>query len=285
MSPGKVAGWVARRLPAADDDHRVELAESVASTVADRARCDRAWETASLVGLWLRLWGRREGGDDARLAVRQGVHLAGVVLLFVASAMAWSHAAHGDAADRAGWAGPTAAVIAVVAAGLASGAAVLAAGGWRAAGLALSIGALVAGVIAGGPSPAVGVAAVVAVLIGDRFGGRRCWRGLAAGALIAAVLAGMASAAPPDLLPAGAATALLALPLGLLVVGWFDPRFAVAATVGWLGAMIGIADHAWPQVVADAAWPPGRYLWWALVVAVVASGHVARAALRRAFAI
>jgi hypothetical protein len=248
---------VARRLPATDDDHRVELAESVAITVADRPRCDRAWETASLVGLGLRLWGRREGGDDARLALRQGVHLAGVVLLFVASAVAWGEVSDGDPRSGAALAGAV----------LASGAAALAAGGWRTPGVLAASGALGAGVIAGGPSPVVIVVAVLAVLGGDRFGGRRCWRGLVAGLLIATAVAGVAIAAPSDALAAGAAVAVIALPLGFLAVGWFDPRFAVAATVAWLGAMALVAGE------------------WPLAVAVVVAAHVSRAALRRAFAV
>ena len=83
MMRGSAATWVARRLPFADDEHREELAASVASLVADRPRCERAREAASLVGLWLRLWGRREGLDDARQAVRQGVYLGGVLLAMV----------------------------------------------------------------------------------------------------------------------------------------------------------------------------------------------------------
>jgi hypothetical protein len=49
--PGTAASWVARRLPVADDDHRDELAKSVASAVAGRSACDRVWEAAGLLGL------------------------------------------------------------------------------------------------------------------------------------------------------------------------------------------------------------------------------------------
>ena len=70
--PGSAAGWVARRLPVADDHHRDELAGSVATVVAERPPCERAWETASLVGLWLRLWARRAvlASGTAALATR-----------------------------------------------------------------------------------------------------------------------------------------------------------------------------------------------------------------------
>ncbi|MGH9191525.1 MAG: hypothetical protein ACRDZ0_03510 [Acidimicrobiales bacterium] len=125
---GIVADWVARRLPVADDAHRDELAQSVSNVVADRPRCERAWEVASLVGLWLRLWGRREGGDDARLALRQGVYLGGLLLAFMLSAEAWSHAGHGGHVAHGGAAESVAAVLGAV---LASGAAALASGGWH----------------------------------------------------------------------------------------------------------------------------------------------------------
>jgi hypothetical protein len=70
MMRGSAATWVARRLPFADDEHE-ELAASVASLVAERPRCERAREAASLLGLWLRLWGRRESGT-ARGLPRRG---------------------------------------------------------------------------------------------------------------------------------------------------------------------------------------------------------------------
>jgi hypothetical protein len=283
VMPGTAAGWVARRLPVADDDHRDELAESVASAVAGRPACDRAWEAAGLLGLWLRLWGRREGRDDARRALRQGVYLGGVVLMFAASALAWSRATHASASADGLGADAPGSVSAFGGAALASGAAVLAAGGWRRSALVVVIGSLVACTFAAGTPPAVVVVGALAVLAGDRFGGRRCWRGLAAGALVAAVLAAVAGLASAVLLPVGAAVAFAGLPVGFLAVGWFDPRFAVAATVTWLGTMVAAAALAWPRVVGGGAWVPGRHGWWAMAAAVVVAAHVSRSALRRAF--
>jgi hypothetical protein len=273
VMPGSVAGWVARRLPVADDDHRDELAESVARAVAGRPACDRAWEVAGLLGLWVRLWGRREGGDDARRALRQGAYLGGVVLMFASSTLAWSRATHAPESTDGLVAG----------AALASGAAVLAAGGWRGSALVVATGSLVACMLAAGSPLAVGVVGALAVLAGDRFGGRRCWRGLVAGALVGAVLAGVAGLASAALLPMGAAVALAGLPVGFLTVGWFDPRFAIAATVTWLGTMIAVAAPAWPGVVGDGPWTPGRYGWWLLAAVVVIAAQVSRSALRRAF--
>jgi hypothetical protein len=134
-----------------------------------------------------------------------------------------------------------------------------------------------------GTPPAVGVVGALAVLAGDRFGGHYCWRGLAAGALVAAVLAGVAGLASAALLPVGAAVALAGLPVGFLTIGWSDPRFAGAATVTWLGAMIAVAAPAWPGVAGDGTWTPGRHGRWALAAAVVIAAQVSRLALRRAF--
>jgi hypothetical protein len=278
---GIVADWVARRLPVADDAHRDELAHSVANVVADRPRCERAWEVASLVGLWLRLWGRREGGDDARLALRQGVYLGGLLLAFMLSAEAWSHAGHGGHVAHAGAAESVAAVLGAV---LASGAAALASGGGRIGTLAAVIGSVLAGTVATATPQAVGLVAALALLAGDRFGARRCRRGLAAGVLAAGVLAGGAMQAPVGLVPVGAAVAVVALPLVFLAVGWFDPRFAVAATTAWLGALVAFHPSEWPGGLPDGAWSdlPG---WWLMGAAVVIAAQVSLAALRRAFAV
>jgi hypothetical protein len=254
----------------------------VASAVAGRPACDRAWEAAGLLGLWVRLWGRREGGDDVGRALRQGAYLGGVVLMIAASALAWSRATHAPASAEGLVAGAPGSVGAVVGAMLASGAAVLAAGGWRWSALVVATCSLVACTVAAGSPPAVGVVGALAVLAGDRFGGRRCWRGLVAGAVVGAVLAAVAGVASAALLPVGATLALAGLPVGFLTVGWFDPRFAIAATVTWLGAMIAVASPAWDGVVGDGTWTPESG-WWALAAAVVIAAQVSRVALRRAF--
>jgi hypothetical protein len=288
MTPGTTARWVARRLPVADDAHRDELAESVAAVAAERPRCDRAWEAASLVGLWLRLWGRREGGDNARLALRQGVYLGGTGLLFVVSALAWSgvfHGATGRAVTGAASLGQASAGL-VAGAALASGAAMLASGGWRIGAVGAAVASLVASAVTGGGVPsALGAVAALALAVGDRFGGRHCWRGLATGALIAAALAGLASqVSVAEVVPRGGTIAVVAVPLVLLAVGWFEPRFAVAATTAWLGASFAVATQAWPEPVSGGVPSLGALHWWMPAVVLVAAG-VSRAALRRAFAV
>src|SRR5262245_3879926 len=136
VMPGSAAVWIARRLPLDDEAHREELAGSIADLVAERPRCERARETASLVGLWLQLWGRREGLDDARGAVRQGLYLGGVLLAFVAAAATWGHGS-------------------VAATALATATAVLAAGGWRTEALAVSAASIAAATMTTGSPPAV----------------------------------------------------------------------------------------------------------------------------------
>ncbi len=265
---GSAAAWVARRLPLADDEHREELAGSVASLVAERPLCERAREAASLIGLWLRLWGRREGLDDARQAVRQGIYLGGVLLALVVSAGAW-----GDVElDRLGVTGS----VALVAAAMSSGAAILAAGGWRTAALAAAMGSIVAATVSSGTAPAAGILATLALLAGDRFGARHCWRGSVSAALTAGLLAAVATHAPAEAVWGGSLVVLGVLPVALLAVGWFDPRFAVAAITVWLGVF----------ATVDAVTPSARATAWLVVsVAVLIGGKVSWTALRRSFTV
>ena len=268
MMRESAATWVARRLPFADEEHREELAASVASLVAERPRCERAREAVSLIGLWLRLWGRREGLDDAHQAVRQGVYLGGVLLAMVVSAEAWSYVE----LDRLGAAGS----VALAAAAMSSAAAVLAAGGWRTAALAATVGAILAVTVSNGTPPAAGILAAVALLAGDRFGARGCWLGSLAGALGAGLLVAVATHVPTEAVGGGSLVVLGVLPVALLAVGWFDPRFAVAATTAWLGAFatvdaVASSTRATISLVVSAA--------------VLVGGHVSWTALRRNFTV
>jgi hypothetical protein len=277
VTPGAVTGWLAHRLPV-DDDHRAEVTESVASVVSGRPRCERAWEAASLVGLWLRLWGRREGGDDARRALRQGVYLGGVILAFAAATEAWRQTRHLD--DT----GAAALGLALAAAAVGAGGAALAAGGWRGAAILVCAAALAVGVVAEGSPATAGIVAPLALVAGDRFGAHRCWRGLAGGALAAGLLAAAAAYAPAGPVSDGSAAALVTLPLAFLVVGWFDPRFAVAATTVWLGAFVTLDAGLWLHAVSAGARTPEVARWAAMSAAVLIAANVSRAALRRAFA-
>jgi hypothetical protein len=67
--------------------------------------------------------------------------------------------------------------------------------------------------------------------------------------MAAGQLAAVALYAPTGLVPAGEAVALMALPLAFLFVGWFDPRFAVAATMAWLGTFVALDASAWPRAL------------------------------------
>jgi hypothetical protein len=171
----------------------------------------------------------------------QGAYLGGVVLMFAASALAWSRATHAPQSADGLVADAPGSVGAFAGATLASGAAVLAAGGWRGSALVVVTGLLVGCMVTAGTPPAVGVVGALAVLAGDRFGGRYCWRGLAAGALVAANACrrGRPCVRRPA---AGGRGCRARRPAGrVLTVGWFDPRCAGAATVTWLGAMIAVA--------------------------------------------
>jgi hypothetical protein len=251
---GSCAVWIARRLPVDDAAHREEVAGSVAELVAERPRRERAGEAISLIGLWLQLWGRREGLDDVRQAVRQGIYLGGVVLAFAAAATAWGARGSGSAAV------------------LASVAAALAAGGWRVGAVGAAAGAAIVTPLAVGTLPALPVLAALAFVVGARFGARHCWRGLAAGALIAVALA-LVGASLDEVWAGGPVPALGAVAGTLLLVGRFDARFALAATTAGLGALAMVG-----AVVPSPAFT-------ALVLLVVLSGQLSYSALRRSYAV
>jgi hypothetical protein len=241
---------IARRLPVDDAAHREEVAGSVAELVAERPRRERAREAVSLIGLWLQLWGRREGLDDVRQSARQGIYLGGVLLAFAAAAEAWGARGSGSA----------------VAAVLASAAAALGAGGWRGGAAGAAAGAAITTPLAAGTLPALPVFAAVALVVGARFGARHCWRGLAAAMLIAAVV-GVLAASVEDW--RGVALGIAAG--ALLVVGRFDARFAVAATTAALGVLATVSTVAPPAAVT------------AVVLFVMLGGQISRSALKRAF--
>jgi hypothetical protein len=249
---GSCAVWIARRLPVDDAAHREEVAGSVAELVAARPRRERAREAFSLIGLWLQLWGRREGLDDVRQAVRQGIYLGGVVLAFAAAAAAWGAGGSGSAAV------------------LASVAAALAAGGWRVGAVGAAAGAAIVTPLTVGTRPVLPVLAAVALVVGARFGARHCWRGLVAGALIAVALA-LVAASLDEVAAGGAAPALGAVAGALLLVGRFDARFALAATTAGFGATV------------SAAVPSPAFT--VLVLLVVLSGQLSYSALRRSYAV
>ena len=75
---------------------------------------------------------------------------------------------------------------------------------------------------------------------------------------------------------AGSLVVLGGLPVALLAVGWFDPRFAVAATTAWLGALVTVdavtsSTRATTSLVVSAA--------------VLVGGQVSWTALRRNFTV
>ena len=159
---------------------------------------------------------------------------------------------------------------------MSSGAAVLAAGGWRTAALAAAVVSILAVTVSSGTPPAAGILAALALLAGDRFGARGCWRGSLAGAVAAGLLAAVVTQIPTEAVGHGSLVVLGALPVALLAVGWFDPRFAFAATTTWLGALVTVdavtsSTRATTSLVVSAA--------------VLVAGHVSWTALRRNFTV
>lgn len=212
MSTGGVLRWVAAHLPGVDEPVRADLVDTIERTAPRAAIGDRVAEAASLVGFALQSSSRRGTGDRRTQMLRQGARVAALPIAASFTTAAWSTGA--SVAVLAG-----AVVVVLVAAGLRS---VAAAPG------------LVAVVAAAGASPqllVLGAVVVAVVATGEPFdrtacpiGGLSAGLGLAAGAVVGAVWS------PAQLLSIVNVGGLVVLAL-FLVIGWSDPRFAVAATI------------------------------------------------------
>ena len=297
MTRGAALRWVARHLPGIDVRVRGDLVAS-ADLLAGRDPClDRALETASLVGFALRSAVRRGTHDDRRELVRQGIRLGALALALAGALTAWA-SLWGDVAGGSGPLSPPPVVEVGTPAGLAlAGSATLLvaaiAGGLRAAAVALAAVQLaaVAGAVAGGaPGTALALPSLVlvGVVAGRRFDGRACPGGaLAAGT---GVLAGVLAAA---LAPGPAVVALgvagIAVPAVLLVVGWFDPRYAVAATVVWawrlLAVDLGDLAAAVGALADERAFRMLLARWLLMGAAVALAWLVSAAAIRRTLSV
>jgi hypothetical protein len=168
------------------------------------------------------------------------------------------------------------------------------AGGLRTLAVVLSglqiaaVGAVVATTDAPGIALALPLVVLAAVVVGRRFDGRSCPVGALAAA--AAVLTGGALAL---LAPDGAAVALgvaaLAVPAAFLAIGWFDPRYAVAATVVWAWRLVAVdlgelADAA-GALADDQAFRLFLARWLLMGAGVVLAGWVSAAAIRRSLSV
>ncbi len=253
---GDVVRWTARRLPGIDPALREDLLASVEQLVERRNRVDRMAEVGSLVGFALRSASRRGASDSRSELIRQGLRVGALVLAITGALLTWTGASE-----------PRGVAMALVATAVA----VAVAGGSRLGAVALAAGqvALVAGG-AGGHLP-LAVIVLAAVVAGHRFDARHCPLGAAVTA-VTLVGIGVLEATLPmaTVTTMTMTTVLIALaaivPVALLAVGWFDPRFAVAGTLVW----------AWPATALDQ-----QQVWVLAALAVVVGWQVSASALDR----
>ncbi len=290
--------WTARRLPGVDERLRTDLVASADQLAEGSGRLDAALEVASLVGFALRAASRRGTRDDRHELVRQGVRVGALVLTVVGALAAWAavwtagHAGHDPGATAAAGPFPAGVPVALAAAALATLLAAAVAGGLRTGAVVLAavqVGAVALAVVPGpagvGDAPlALPLVVLGAVVVGHRYDARSC----PGGAALAAAAIGLAGAAA-GLAPHGTVTAVtvagLAVPAALLVVGWFDPRYAVAATVVWLWRLVAVdLGELAGAVDALADELTFRLLlarWLAMGLGVVLAWQVSSAAIRR----
>ncbi|MFV0523614.1 MAG: hypothetical protein ACK5RL_03860 [Acidimicrobiales bacterium] len=241
MRRGRLLQWSTRSLPGFDPELRRELSESV-TEAARSGRCrDRSAELVGLVGLSFTMQARRGTGDDRVETVRQGVRLAALVVAAQVCALALAHGR-------------------LAAAALAAGLCIATAAGARWVPVILA-GPVVVLVGFGSGVPLAMVAGLAMVtVIGTPHDGRRCWRG----ACLAAVgVAGLAAVCPqlPAVTTVAVAAAGAVVVGAFLLLGWFDPRYAVAATAISAIRLVSTAQLAdfdvWAALVSTS--PPGGF--------------------------
>lgn len=217
MTRGDVLRWTARRLPGVDAALRDDLLATVDELAVSGRRVDRGLEIGSLVGFALRSASRNGASDNRVELIRQGVRVGALIMAMASALWSWTTVPHELATTSAA----TLVAIAI-------------AGGLRTTALVLALAAVVLTALDGSPQP-LALTALAAVAVGRRFDARPCPGGAAATA-VGTVAAGLVAASLPTPTTTTVLVAVLSsLPVALLAVGWFDPRFAVAAMVllGW----------------------------------------------------
>jgi hypothetical protein len=264
---GDVLRWTARRLPGVGDGLHDELVATVDELAGRGRRIDRVLEIGSLVGFSLRSASRRGAFDSRPELIRQGVRVGALVLAVAGALLSWTTAPSDLAVT-----------------GVATLLAVAIAGGSRTGAVVLATVAAVLTTLDGGPQP-LALVVLGAVAVGHRFDARPCPIGAAVTA-VAVVGTGVVAAN----LPAPTATTVLmvmigVLPVALLAVGWFDPRFAVAGTVVWVWRFLAVDAHELIdalQALGDRA--AFRLLvarWLLMGAGVVLGWHLSKAAIDR----
>ena len=270
MSNGCIMRWTALRVPGVDDRLRPDLVAAVDAIAARAGRIDRAVEVASIVGFALRSMSRRGAFDDRRELIRQGLRVGALVLAIVTAVLAAASAE--DAAGVAVWCGAALTAVAI-------------AGGLGPGAVALAAVTVLLEVTTTGTASVSALVVLGAVGVGRRFDARRCPVG---GAVCAAALVaggGVATLLPASTIEISLAVMVIAVAVGLLALGWYDPRYAVAATLVWfwrfvavdlgeLGrAIVALGDRAEFELLL------GR--WLLMGAGVVIGWHVSEAAIRR----
>lgn len=197
--------FVVKRLRHLDEGTRQGLVESAEH--AGGSRCERVLEFSSVVGFALVSWSRWGTGDERTQTVRQGTRfgalLTTVLLVFVAADGGWWPRALSSAALS-----------------------VAVAGGLVAAAITLAVAVMFLAFSVGGSVVALSAVASVGLVLGRPFDERRCAKG-AITALLLLPPAMWLAAMSPALVGVVAAAVVVAF----ILIGWNEPRFAVAATV------------------------------------------------------
>jgi hypothetical protein len=204
--------WLAAHLPSVDDAIRADLVDTIARTAPNAPMGNRLGEAVSLVGFALQSSSRRGTGDRRTPMLRQGARVAALPIAAGFTVLAWSLGSL--VAALAG-----AAVLVLVGAGLR----------WAAAGPAL-----LAGVATAGSSPqqlVLSGVVLVVVVVGEPFDRTVCPTGGLVAGLGVAVGAGAGSVWSPASVLSVVEIGVLGVLAVFLVIGWSDPRFAVAATI------------------------------------------------------
>lgn len=267
-----------RRLPL-----RQTIQEEIYDTARERSANQpalfRGREIGSLLGLNLRLRSNLATGENQREIFTQAAALGSTLVLF--GTLAWIHASN-----------PSASTFALALSMLAIAASNLV--GYRVVGtvvqLLCGVGWLLSETLTTPVTTGLGIGVLLCVVgLGARRSTRHPTIGLLLLGLAAAYLAWSASIGL-EAMRLGAVTTVAAVgPLFLLAVGWFDPRYAIAATMVWVWrlAAVDVVDvvSGASQLGADAELTLLAARWLLMGAGVLAGTAVSQRSLTRTIAL
>lgn len=254
-----VLRFVVKRLRHLDEGTRQGLLESAEH--AGGSRCERVLEFSSVVGFALVSWSRWGTGDERTQTLRQGTRfgalLTTVLLVFVAADSGWWPLALSSAA-----------LSVAVAGGLIAGA------------ITLAVAVMFLAFSVGGSVVALSAVASVGLVLGRPFDERRCAKGAIA-ALLLLPPAMWLAAMSPALVGVVAAAVVVAF----ILIGWNEPRFAVAATVFSVATLLIVPSDrllsAAKAATGAASWEPHVIGVAAMSLGVVAAAVVSNLSVNR----